>query len=180
MRFNIGEKVSFLTETGYGIVMSYKNEDWIIVEDETGFERELPIKEIVKIHGDQSQSLMDDFELSDVYDVPVNMGQSAPRGLTKFKDYWEIDLHSHMILDTERGLSNSQILERQLYEVKRCFRDAMKNLVRKLIIIHGVGEGVLKQEVRYFLEGKEGIEFYDADFREYGKGATEVRLYYKQ
>ena len=51
-------------------------------------------------------------------------------------------------------------------------------LKQKLIIIHGVGEGVLKDEVRLFLSKKEGIEYFDADYREYGKGATAVELRY--
>jgi hypothetical protein len=29
-----------------------------------------------------------------------------------------------------------------------------------------------------FLDKKEGLEFYDADFRDYGKGATAVDLFY--
>ena len=50
--------------------------------------------------------------------------------------------------------------------------------LEELTNIHGVGEGVLKSEVRIFLSGKEGLDYYDADFREYGKGATSVDLFY--
>ena len=38
--------------------------------------------------------------------------------------------------------------------------------------------GVLRDEVRMFLDKKENIDVYDADFREYGKGATAVELFY--
>lgn len=179
MHFKVGEKVSFLTETGYGIVKHIKDGSWVLIEDETGFDREVLASELVKIYGDQSQFKIDEFDYSELHDVHLASGQQAPRGVTKFKDYWEVDLHSHSILDTERGLSNGQILAKQLYEFKRCYSEVTKSKVRKLIVIHGVGSGVLKEEIRFFLEGKEGIEFYDADFREYGKGATEVRLYYK-
>src|SRR5690554_75298 len=180
MHFKVGEKVSFLTETGHGVIKSFKNEEWALVEDETGFDRELPVRELVKIHGDQSQLTLDEFDLSETIGIHLASGQSAPRGVTKFKDYWEIDLHSHAILDTERGLSNGQILERQLYEFERCYREVIKNKVRKFIAIHGIGAGVLKEKIRFFLEGKEGIEFYDGDIREYGKGATEIRIYYRE
>jgi hypothetical protein len=37
---------------------------------------------------------------------------------------------------------------------------------------------VLKDEIRLFLSKKDGIEFYDADFREYGKGATAIEINY--
>ena len=47
-----------------------------------------------------------------------------------------------------------------------------------LVFIHGVGLGVLKEEVRSFFRNFEGLEVYDADFREYGKGATVVEVSY--
>jgi hypothetical protein len=34
--------------------------------------------------------------------------------------------------------------------------------------------------VRLFLDKKDGIEYYDADFREYGKGATAIEIRYTQ
>lgn len=179
MRFKIGEKVTFMHESGYGIVQSYKDNHRVIVEDDTGFDREFLENELVKIHEDQSTAVVEGFE-DEYYEIPDSFGQSALRGLTKHKDFWELDLHSHMIMDTERGLSNSQILTKQLYEFKRCYREVKANLVRKFVIIHGVGEGVLKTEIRDYLKGQEGIEYYDASYREYGKGATEVRLYYRE
>jgi DNA-nicking Smr family endonuclease len=47
-----------------------------------------------------------------------------------------------------------------------------------LIAIHGVGEGVLKNEIRSFLGKKDNVEFFDASYMEYGKGATEIRLFH--
>jgi dsDNA-specific endonuclease/ATPase MutS2 len=47
-----------------------------------------------------------------------------------------------------------------------------------VILIHGVGEGILKEEVRTFLSKQEGVEYFDADFREYGKGATTAEIRY--
>lgn len=177
MRFKIGEKISFLNETGEGVVQSYVNEEMVIVLDESGFDRKIPEKELVKIHN-YSITISDDDPLSEMYVVP-NAGQTGPRGVNKLNGFWEIDLHSHMIMDSEQGLSSTQILTRQLYEFKFFYREARDKHIHKLVVIHGVGEGVLKSEVRHFLEGKEGVEFYDGDFREYGKGATEIILYYK-
>ncbi|MFA5573468.1 MAG: Smr/MutS family protein [Brumimicrobium sp.] len=179
MRFNIGEKVGFLNEVGEGIVLSYKSPFIVVVEDETGFNYEMKEDELVKIHGDQT-GVVEEYEKEEAkIEILDSFGQSALNGLTKNKDFWEVDLHSHFILESERGLSSYQILTQQLYVFKRCFREAQSSKIRKMIVIHGVGEGVLKSEVRNFLEGRAGIEFYDADFREYGKGATEIRIYYK-
>ena len=53
---------------------------------------------------------------------------------------------------------------------------AIKNNVRKLVVIHGKGEGVLKEEVRKLLK-KFPVEVMDADYQIYGLGATEVRFF---
>ncbi len=178
MRFKIGEKVGFLREVGGGTVQAYKNEHIVIVEDETGFEREFLVEDLNSILGDQSNILSSDFDIKDVIEETVSYHDDLG-DITKNKDYWEIDLHTHVLMESERGLTNGQLLNHQLLEFKRFFRKAREKNIRKLVVIHGVGEGVLKSEVRSFLEGKEDLEFYDADFRKYGKGATAIELFYR-
>ena len=73
-------------------------------------------------------------------------------------------------------MSNADILMKQMRELRTFYQRALSRRIRKLVIIHGVGEGVLREEVRSFLERQEGLDFYDADFREYGKGATIVEI----
>jgi hypothetical protein len=178
MRFKIGEKVGFLREVGGGIVQSYKNDQIVIVEDETGFDREFLVEDLNSIVGDQSDILSSSFDIKDVIEETVSYGKDLG-DITRNKDFWEIDLHTHVLMESERGLSNGQLLSHQLLEFKRFFRKGREKGVRKLVVIHGVGEGVLKSEIRSFLNGKEGIEVYDADFRKYGKGATTIELFYR-
>jgi ASC-1-like (ASCH) protein len=180
MRFKIGEKVLFLRESGEGVVQSYKSDNQVNVLDETGFENVFPENELVEIKGDQSGVI--DSTLG-VKNESINAGtadhQEDVGAIYKHKEYWEIDLHTHAILDSEKGMSNHQLLSHQLWEFKRFYSKAREKRLRKIVIIHGVGEGVLKSEVRHFLEGKEGIKYYDGDFRKYGKGATTAELYYR-
>lgn len=180
MRFKVGEKVTFLKESGYGIVQSFENEHNVIVEDETGFDRVFPIDELVKIYGDQSNAIGDDFDASNIEDYgTINNAANDVDDIRKYSDYWEIDLHIHEILESEAGLTNREMLDHQIYAFRKFYRKAREKRIRKIIVIHGVGQGVLKNEVRDYLEGQEALSFYDADFREYGKGATAVELYYK-
>ena len=53
---------------------------------------------------------------------------------------------------------------------------AIRDGKKKLIVIHGVGEGVLREEVRKMLQFYENVRFHDADMRKYGVGATEVQI----
>jgi len=178
--FQIGEKVGFLHERGTGIVKGFRSKDELIVEDETGFERFYPLEEVIKIHStdfeiDFSNPLLisgePEINTSEIYEK-----EELIYGNAKASKFWEIDLHIEELTDSHRGMSNAEILQKQLGEFRAFFRKAIKHRIPKLIVIHGVGEGVLKDEIRLFLSKKEHIEYFDASYQEYGKGATEIRL----
>lgn len=180
MRFKIGEKVRFLSDTGEGTIVSFMNDHQAMVEDDTGFEQPYPLNQLVKIYGDQSTAIQDDYDMELAGDSelsPTSSGEEVSE-IVQRKGYWEIDLHTHALLETEAGMTSGELLNHQLFELKRFYRMAREKHMRKIVIIHGIGKGVLKAEVRHFLEGQENVNFFDADFREYGKGATEVELYY--
>ncbi len=180
--FQVGEKVRFLYETGGGRVVELVSPGIYKVEDEDGFERTFRTQELVKIHGI-------DFHLPDDAVVQINDDDSVSSrkytvrkeektGSRKPIDIWELDLHIESLIDSHVGMSNAEILAIQLRELRNFYNRAREKHIRRIILIHGVGEGVLKEEVRMFLSKKEGVEYFDADFREYGKGATEVNLFY--
>ncbi len=180
MKFFIGEKIGFLYEKGGGVILRFDQSNRVIVEDETGFERPFLLTEIVKIHGTEynmdhySDKLNDDEMPSE---AKFAVWKEKLDGNKKATDLWEIDLHIESLLDTHRGLTNTEILMKQMTEFRSFFKRAQEKNIQKLIVIHGVGEGVLKNEIRMFLAKKDNIEFYDASYMEYGKGATEIRLY---
>jgi len=71
------------------------------------------------------------------------------------------------------------MLNLQLETAKRQLHFAKNKRIQRIVFIHGVGEGVLKEELYYLLRREENIDFYDADYQKYGVGATEVYLYQK-
>jgi hypothetical protein len=89
----------------------------------------------------------------------------------------EVDLHIEELVDNLRGLSNHQILKIQLDRFEMELDAAIANGLKKITFIHGVGNGRLKQEILAILKNTEGIEFYDAAYRKYGFGATEVKIF---
>ena len=89
----------------------------------------------------------------------------------------EVDLHIHELVDNTTGLSNKEILDIQMDKVEREMRSAIQSAVRRIVFIHGVGQGVLKQEVSKLLKKKfSKYAYHDASFKEYGYGATMVIL----
>jgi Mismatch repair ATPase (MutS family) len=92
-------------------------------------------------------------------------------------DLVEVDLHIHELLDDTRGLANHEMLEIQLGRFRNEMETAIANGTRRIVFIHGIGNGTLKQELRKELTTKyKKYYFQDASFKEYGYGATMVIL----
>ena len=89
----------------------------------------------------------------------------------------EVDLHIHELIDNFADLSNKEMLEIQMEKVERVMDSAIRSRARRIIFIHGVGQGVLKQEIAKLLKSKfSRYDYQDASFKEYGYGATMVIL----
>ena len=86
----------------------------------------------------------------------------------------EINLHIEDLMDNYKGMSNAEIIMVQLRHFQTILDTAIKDHYRKLIVIHGVGNGRLKQEVRSILSSYKNLQFYDASYSKYGFGATEI------
>lgn len=92
-------------------------------------------------------------------------------------DILEVDLHINQLLDDTRGLSNADMLKLQLETFRKEMDNAIATGAKKIVFIHGVGDGVLKSELRRELQRKYSrYPFQDASFREYGFGATMALL----
>lgn len=89
----------------------------------------------------------------------------------------EVDLHIEQIVDNHQGMSNGEIVEIQLGRFETALETALRSKARKIVFIHGVGNGRLKHELRKKLDRKyTQLKYQDASFKEYGYGATMVYL----
>jgi len=92
-------------------------------------------------------------------------------------DLVEVDLHIHELLEDTRGLANHDMLDVQMGRFRNELDTAIENGTRRIVFIHGIGNGTLKQELRKELSTKyKKYYFQDASFKEYGYGATMVIL----
>jgi len=88
-----------------------------------------------------------------------------------------VDLHVHELLDNTNGLSNADILNIQVDAFRKAMDENLKNHGKKIVFIHGKGEGVLRQALMKELNYRyKGHDVQDASFREYGYGATQVTI----
>ena len=88
-----------------------------------------------------------------------------------------VDLHAHEILETTSGMSASDILSYQLDIVHRTLAEHKDHKGKKIVFIHGKGEGVLRRAIIHELNYKyKSYTYQDASFQEYGYGATQVTI----
>ena len=88
----------------------------------------------------------------------------------------EVDLHINQLIKSSRGMDNFDMLTLQLDTAKSKIEYALQKRISKIVFIHGVGQGVLKSELNSLLN-KYPVKYYDASYKKYGLGATEVYIY---
>lgn len=102
-----------------------------------------------------------------------NTKTSKPHRINNPEYDMEIDLHIEELIDNYGGMSNAEIILVQLRHFQGALDKAINQRYRTLTVIHGVGNGRLKQEVRSVLKSM-NLRFHDGSYSKYGFGATEV------
>jgi len=103
--------------------------------------------------------------------------QSAPAKKENPAPILEVDLHINQLLDSTKGLSNTDIINVQLDVFKKTMEENKTKKGQKIVFIHGKGEGVLRNAILSELKAKyKDFPIQDASFREYGFGATMVTI----
>lgn|SRR5574344_55559 len=88
-----------------------------------------------------------------------------------------IDLHIDSLLDNTDGMKPVDILNYQLDKFREVLKENAKQTGKKIIFIHGKGDGVLRHAVVNELHYKyKDYSYQDASFKEYGYGATQVTI----
>jgi len=89
----------------------------------------------------------------------------------------EVDLHIDELLESIEGMTNNEMLIYQVNYFIKMLESAIDHKFFKIIFIHGVGNGKLKEEIRKILKKSYSfLKMYDASIAKYGVGATEVQI----
>ncbi|MGY6649992.1 Smr/MutS family protein [Wenyingzhuangia sp. IMCC45574] len=177
MKLKIGDNVLIKDSVGKGSVVKIV-QDKVFVLDEHGFEIPYQQDQLILIEIEQS-------ELSKYSDINNKMlrqkehlVESPKRSSKKSKQekygvVMEVDLHIEKLVKSISGMQNADILNKQLDTAKHKVEFAIKNRIPKIVFIHGVGEGVLREEL-YRMFNRYSLRYEDASYQKYGLGATEV------
>lgn len=178
MPFNVNDKVELIDESVKGRIVSI-NGNHIVILTEEGFEMEVLGNEIMKT-GAPAALQVTDAEIAEALkekEAPSEEKRHKANSGMQNISPMEIDLHIHHLVGSTRGMTNYEMLTLQLEEARNALAAAMEKRIQKVIFIHGVGAGVLKTELEGLFKGYKNLTYYDADFKTYGFGATEVYIY---
>jgi hypothetical protein len=92
---------------------------------------------------------------------------------------FEIDLHIENLMPDTKGMSNADMLQIQLKALNSHLQAVISNRQERTIIIHGLGKGVLRDEVHKVLRQIPEVSKFSNEWQgQYGFGATEVWFRY--
>ncbi|MDA9755726.1 Smr/MutS family protein [Flavobacteriales bacterium] len=191
--FKVGDLVKFLNDVGTATVLRVEG-NVVIVEDEDGFERSVERAELMdagdrdqdeKKYGnklpDVAQLLTQEVgerrmkELQRDFEVRYQHAQAT--SMSRRDAHMEVDLHIHELVDDQRGLADGAKLAIQMAHFDRMMDIAKREKLRRIVFIHGVGQGVLRHQIRTALDQHHpDCNYREGDPRRYGSGATEVWL----
>lgn len=178
--FKIGDFVTVLHDTIKGKVVEM-GAQFVKIEDEDGFIRSYPSNKLVLQPKSKDYSSEIEPTEKDLIEPPIN---SIPNvQTTPTFSIPEIDLHIEVLRERHSHLTNYEIVQIQMTACRMFVSNALNSKHKKIVIIHGKGEGVLKSEIHTYLDKLANdwlinLEYYDASFQRYGQGgATEIIFY---
>ena len=149
--FEINMKVSILNESGVYTIRKIENEQFHL-EDEHGFTRKIHKSSVCYRKKLTYSTLQNKDSLQDKLHEKGS-GKTIKR----------IDLHLDNLPDKNLQ-SNHEILMYQLQCFKLFCNEMFRKKVKQFEVVHGHGKGVLRNELRILVQGKNGIEMHDNEF----------------
>ncbi|AXG72107.1 endonuclease MutS2 [Kordia sp. SMS9] len=180
MNFQVGDRVEAIDDVIKGVVQAI-NGNTITIETDEGFPLMFEASELVKIASDEiardlsNQKIFSAIQEKEAAKKPKRILPKSKK--ERIEHLMEVDLHIHQLTNSHKGMSNYDMLTLQTDTAKRQLEFAMRKRIPKVVFIHGVGAGVLKEELYYLFRQYDNVKYYDANYQKYGLGATEVYIY---
>jgi dsDNA-specific endonuclease/ATPase MutS2 len=151
---------------------------WLCLDENEYFDRKALVFSIVNFNKKSSFANSGGLNVTELLKEKVSKDKPKPVSREEKKTNngpEEVDLHIESITDNYSGLSNSEIVDLQMARFKISLDTAVIHKTRRIVFIHGVGNGKLKFTIRKALDDKyPDLQYQDASFKEYGYGATMV------
>lgn len=177
--FSVGDKVAVLDSVLKGTIIKIVDKQ-IIIKTADGFQMDFFPNELVKIEQEQIDlSKYNTIHLSQMlHEKQLDKPKKSIQKSIKIDKLpiLEVDLHIQNLIPSTKGMGNYEILTLQLNEAERQIKFAINKKIQRMVFIHGVGEGILQQNLEDLFQ-KYKVDYFAASFQKYGMGATEIYIY---
>ena len=149
----IGDLVSVIDDDLKGKISAFKG-NLVQIEDEHGFHYDIEKSKVV-FH---NHNIYDDITITAKKETSTKISkknQTQPQS---------IDLHFEKLVNNPQDFESWERLMIQREKLIEKLEYCRSNNIKKLNIIHGIGDGVLQNMVHEVLQGFAGIEYEDHDF----------------
>lgn len=175
--YKVGDRVEIIEENTSGVITAI-NGSLLDVKTEDGFVLQYAITEVVPSIENPEYTFKGALEKQRI--IQQESAQISKRKQTtkraKVIPPMIVDLHIEKLTNDYKRMEVYEILELQLDRAKRSLDLAIQKKISRLVLIHGVGQGVLKAELEFLIGRYEGLNHEPADYRTFGQGATLVHI----
>ncbi|MBD8084108.1 Smr/MutS family protein [Chryseobacterium caseinilyticum] len=159
----IGEKVSALDEVLNGVVTSV-NGNTVVFKDEYGFTYQYPKEKLVPKN-------------AEIYENIKIVKKAEPKKTVSKKhdkNPMILDLHFENLVKNPNDYDSFERLFLQKEKLVQTINFCRKNHLKRLEIVHGIGDGTLQRMVLDVLESLTNLDFYNKEILHHQSGAVMV------
>jgi hypothetical protein len=162
----IGDKVSVVDEDLSGVVTSV-NGNIVVFKDEYGFTYQYPKEKLVP-------------KISEFYENIKIVKKAEPKKTVSKKHHKNqlvLDLHFENLVKNPHDYDSFERLFIQKEKLMEVISFCRKNNLKRLEIVHGIGDGVLQRMVFDVLESQTNLDFYNKEILHHQSGAVMVEFH---
>ncbi len=159
----VGDAVSVVDDNLKGKITAIKGKK-VTMEDEHGFEYEYKTTELV----------LQEAEIYDQVATVQKKEHSKPISKKHDKKPFILDLHFENIVKKTADYDSFERLFLQKEKLLQTIEYCRVNNLKKLDIIHGIGDGILQQMVVEVLESQTNLEFHNKEILHHQSGTVLV------
>jgi len=173
-----GDKIRFLDDVGGGVVVQYDASKQLVwVETDDGFDvGPIPASKCVvcPTENDYQYTRTAVPRPTETPSTPVAPKTAPGKKQKRQRDEFIIDLHLEALPTNGSGMTDVEKHQYQLRFFRMQMQQHLRHRGRRIVVIHGKGNGVLRNEIRQILKRDFGklMEIHDANFSRYEEGAT--------
>ncbi|QDP86679.1 Smr/MutS family protein [Chryseobacterium sp. SNU WT5] len=159
----VGDLVSVVNDDLKGKIITINN-NIVIIEDEHGFPYEFTTGEVV----------LQEAEIYEKIKTVRKEELSKPVSKKHNKQPFILDLHFEKFTNNPTEIDSFERLFIQKDKLLKTLDYCRQNHLKKLEVIHGIGDGVLQQMVYDVLESQTNIEFHNKEILHHQSGTVMV------